>query len=122
MPRVVHFEIGADNPQRAIQFYQKTFGWKAQKWDGPTDYWLIATGEEGEPGIDGAIQPRSENPQPIIDVIDVSDIDEAIRQIEENGGKIAAPKMAIPGVSYAAYFVDTEENTLGIMQEDTSVT
>jgi predicted enzyme related to lactoylglutathione lyase len=122
MPRIVHFEIGADDPQRAIEFYQKAFGWKANKWDGPMDYWLITTGGKEEPGIDGAIQPRAQTSQPIVDVIGVSDIDEAIHKIEANGGTIVAPKMAIPGVGYAAYFTDTEGNTLGIMQDDPSVT
>ena len=38
MPRPVHFEIPTDNPDKAIQFYEKTFGWKFQKWDGPVEY------------------------------------------------------------------------------------
>ena len=45
MPRPVHFEISADDPERALHFYQAVFGWKSQKWDGPQDYWLISTGE-----------------------------------------------------------------------------
>lgn len=44
MPRVVHFEIHAENPPRAAQFYQTVLGWDVQKWDGPADYWLIKTG------------------------------------------------------------------------------
>ena len=94
MPRVVHFEIGADDPQRAIAFYEKTFGWKTTKWDGPMDYWLVTTGDEGEPGIDGAIQPRGENP-PVIDVIGVSDIDRFRRLFE----RIRALDGADAGVS-----------------------
>jgi predicted enzyme related to lactoylglutathione lyase len=50
MNRVIHFELAADNPERAIAFYGKTFGWKMVKGDGPADYWLIMTGpEEGNP-------------------------------------------------------------------------
>ena len=55
MPRPVHFEIPAENPQRAMQFYETLFGWKFQKWDGPMDYWIITTGQPGEPGIDGGL-------------------------------------------------------------------
>ncbi|MGZ7136310.1 MAG: VOC family protein, partial [Methanobacterium sp.] len=38
MPRVVHFEIPADDPERAIEFYKNVFGWKIDKWEGPFDY------------------------------------------------------------------------------------
>ena len=54
MPRVVHFEIHADDPERAISFYQSVFGWQFQKWEGPLEYWMIITGpgiNEGTPGI-----------------------------------------------------------------------
>lgn len=48
------FEIPADDPGRAAKFYDDVFGWKV-KWDGPIDYWLVTTGEDEEPGINGAI-------------------------------------------------------------------
>jgi predicted enzyme related to lactoylglutathione lyase len=53
MPRVVHFEIAANDPDKAAAFYQEVFGWKITKWEGPQEYWLVETGEEGEPGING---------------------------------------------------------------------
>ena len=53
MPRPVHFEIPAENPERAMKFYQAVFGWSFQKWDGPMPYWLITTGPASEPGITG---------------------------------------------------------------------
>jgi len=43
MPRVVHFEIPATDPERAAAFYKKTFGWKFEKWPGPMDYWMVNT-------------------------------------------------------------------------------
>ena len=55
MPRVVHFEIHAENPDRAIAFYQTVFGWQFQKWAGPMDYWLIKTGSDEERGINGGL-------------------------------------------------------------------
>jgi len=44
MPRVIHFEIPASDPERASAFYKKTFDWKIEKWPGPTEYWLVTTG------------------------------------------------------------------------------
>jgi len=50
MPRPVHFEIHAADPDRAVAFYETVLGWKFERW-GDLPYWLITTGEG--PGIDG---------------------------------------------------------------------
>jgi hypothetical protein len=60
MPRVVHFELTADDPVRASEFYTNVFGWQIQKWDGPEDYWLVTTGGRETPGIDGGIMRRAD--------------------------------------------------------------
>jgi len=46
VPRVIHFEINADNPEKATRFYEKVFGWKISKWKGPVDHWNVSTGEK----------------------------------------------------------------------------
>jgi len=120
MPRVIHFEILADDAERISKFYQNVFGWKVQKWDGPIDYWFLVTGDEKEPGIDGAFGMRQGSDDFGANTIDVPDIDDALEKIEENGGDIIRPKNAIPGIGYLAYFKDTEGNVWGVMQSDTS--
>jgi len=119
MPRVVHFEFGADKPERAVKFYEKVFGWKIEKWQGPVDYWLIMTGEEKEPGINGGMA-KKEDMAAIVNTIDVPSLDEYIKKVKANGGKITIPKRAVPGVGWLAYFKDTEGNIWGMMQADES--
>lgn len=118
--RVVHFEINADDPARAIKFYQDVFGWKITKWEGPVDYWLVTTGPEDEPGIDGGLMARSHPGATTVNIISVPSADEFTDKIVKNGGKVVAPKTAVPGVGYMAYCQDTEGNTFGIMQPDES--
>ena len=118
MARVVHFEIPADDPQRVIEFFEKAFGWTFQKWEGPFDYWLVMTGKEGEPGIDGGITLRDSGNPSVINTIDVADLDASIAQVETHGGSIAVPKMPVPGVGYMAYFKNPEGNLHGMMQSD----
>jgi predicted enzyme related to lactoylglutathione lyase len=120
MPRVVHFEIDAKKPERAVEFYQKVFGWKIEKWEGPMDYWLIMTGKKGEPGIDGGLSRRTEAQPSTVNTIDVPSVDTYAKKIEGNGGKIIRPKQAVPGVGWLAYFKDPEGNTWGIMETDES--
>jgi predicted enzyme related to lactoylglutathione lyase len=120
MPRVVHFEIPADDPDRAARFYETVFGWRIKKWDGPIDYWLVTTGEAAEPGIDGGILRRENPGQTVCNTIDVPSVDEYVKKIEEGSGKVIVPKTAIPGVGYIAYFQDTEGIVSGIMEENAS--
>ena len=119
MPRVVHFEIPADDPGRAAAFYKEAFGWKVEKWEGPMDYWLASTGQEGEPGIDGAIT-RRENLQATTNTVGVPSVDEYVAKVEKAGGKVVMPKQAVPGIGYLAYVADTEGNVLGMMESDPS--
>jgi predicted enzyme related to lactoylglutathione lyase len=119
MPKVMHFEISADDPKRAMAFYDKVFGWKYQKYEGGnTDYWLVTTGDKSEPGINGAIQLRTPLPQSVINTIMVDSIDETAQKIIDNGGQIVVPKMDIPKVGEMVYFQDTEGNIFGAMQAD----
>ena len=119
MPRLIHFELGADDMQRAASFYETVFGWRFEKWAGPMEYWLISTGEEGEPGIGGGLGKKSEGTENA-NTFDVPDIDAAMAAIEANGGKMISPKQAVPGVGWSAYCKDTEGNIFGIMQTDES--
>jgi uncharacterized protein len=116
MPRVIHFEIPADNPDRACTFYNAVFGWTIHAWGGPMDYRLCQTGQ-GEPGIDGAIMPRGEMPG-VVNTVGVKSVDVTAVEIQKAGGKVLTAKAAIPGVGYFAYCQDTEGNPFGIMQSD----
>ncbi len=121
MPRVVHFEIGVDDPKRALKFYTDVFGWKVNQWQtpqGPMDYWLVMTGEAPEPGIDGALMPRSNYPQPVVNTISVPSVDDFAAKIQAAGGQVVQPKMPIPGIGWLATCKDTEGNTFGIMESD----
>ena len=118
MPRPVHFEIPSDNPENAIAFYQAVFGWTFQKWDGPMPYWLIITGPEGEPGINGGLLPRRDPAQPCVNTINVADLDASVTTVTAHGGKCVLPKMAVPGIGWLAYCKDPDGNMFGMMQMD----
>ena len=123
MPRVIHFEIVADNPERAMKFYKEVFGWEFNKWDGPQDYWLVKTGEDSQPGINGGLTPKTNEGSGntggrITNSIDVPSIDEFSNKISMEGGKVLSPKMPIPGVGYLAVCEDTEGISFGIIQYD----
>jgi hypothetical protein len=124
MPRVVHFEIQASEPERILPFYQSLLGWKFTKWEGPWEYWLIVTGSES-PGIDGGLLkrrgPRPEKGQPVnafVCTVDVPDLDGCLGRIAELQGTLALPKVAVPGIGWLAYVADPDGNIVGLMQSD----
>jgi predicted enzyme related to lactoylglutathione lyase len=125
MPRVCHFEIHAENPERAIAFYRNLFHWEFTSWGGPMEYWIVRTGPAGEPGIDGGLI-RRKGPGPAdgcpviayVCTVRVTDLDASLRAVERHGGSIALAKMAVPGVGWLAYGKDTESNIFGMMQDD----
>src|SRR5690349_4608942 len=101
MPRPIHFEIQADNPERAIAFYKSLFGWQFNRW-GEEKYWLVTTGDKSQPGIDGGLMPRPQpgapqNMAPVnayVCTTGVDDIDAYAQKATQAGGTIVVPKMA----------------------------
>jgi predicted enzyme related to lactoylglutathione lyase len=120
MNRVTHFEIYTDDPETVRPFYQDVFGWKFNKFDGPMDYWLITTGSDEDPGINGGLtRPREGQSPGTLNTIAVVSLEQTIKKIEEGGGKICVPKMAIPKVGWLAYAEDPAANIFGVIEPDT---
>ena len=119
MPRVVHFEISADDFDRARAFYEGVFGWEFAKWDGPEEYWLVTTGPSSEPGINGGMFKRK-GPVGHVNTIAVQSLDECLEAVTSRGGKVVLERMAIPGVGYLAYCQDTEGSVFGVMESNSS--
>ena len=123
MGRVVHFEIHAGDPDRAERFYTEVFGWTVTRWDGPTEYRLVTTGPDDEPGINGAIIKRqgAVDGQAVIGyvcTVDVADLGQTEKAVLAAGGQQAMERMAVPGIGWLSYFKDCEGNILGAMQSD----
>lgn len=127
MSRVVHFEIQADDVERAKAFYAAVFGWEYQDYGsvlGAT-YWGVVTGPDEEPGINGGLLQRPVPAQPVgqgtnayVCTMGVADYDATEARILVAGGQVALPKMALTGMAWQGYYLDTEGNTFGIHQPD----
>ena len=122
MNRVAHFEIFTNEPDSVRTFYTGVFGWKFQKFEGgPLEYWLITTGEDDAPGINGGLaRPREGQGPGTINTVAVQSLDDTITTIEKRGGRVCVPKMAIPGIGWLAYAEDPAGNVFGIIQPDAS--
>jgi len=117
----LYFEVHADEPDRARAFYGKVFGWSFRKMDlVPIDYWSIETG--GSRG--GLLKRPADTPPPQCGVnawvcsVEVEDFDTVADAILSEGGQVALPKFAVPGMCWQGYFLDPEGNTFGLFQVD----
>lgn len=116
MPRVVHFELPTTNPEASVRFYENVFGWKLSKWEGGDDYWLVTTGPEGTPGINGGLGGAANGVNGTVNTVDVEDIDEALKLAEANGAQVILPKEEIPNVGWVAYIQEPGGAVLGVYQ------
>ena len=129
MSRPVHFEIQADDCERAMAFYAAVFGWTYQDYSAfvNSPYWGVVTGDEGMPGINGGLLPRpapapgiGQGTNAAVLTMGVEDYDATEARILAAGGQLALPKYALPGMAWQGYYLDTEGNTFGIHQPDES--
>jgi len=125
MSKVVHFEIPAEDLDRAKNFYGSVFGWELQTVPmNEGEYTSVKTTEVDEqtqlptePGaINGGMFLRDERLTSPVITIDVDGIDDALKQIEAEGGTTVTPRTAIPGMGAFAYFTDPEGNVLGLWE------
>jgi hypothetical protein len=124
MSRVLHFEVHASQPQLLIDFYSALLGWSFQKY-GPMDYWLIVTGPDGQPGINGGLMPRrgaaptdGQAVNAFVCTVGVDAVDAVVAKSLALGATIALPRMPVPGVGWLAYIKDPDGNILGLLQPD----
>jgi predicted enzyme related to lactoylglutathione lyase len=127
MPRVVHFEIHADDVERAKAFYAAVFDWTYQDFGQVTGspYWGVITGPDDAPGINGGLLRRpAATPGPgqganaYVCTMEVADYDLTEQRILQAGGQVALPRTALVGLAWQGYYLDTEGNTFGIHQPD----
>jgi predicted enzyme related to lactoylglutathione lyase len=121
MGRVVHFEIHAEDLDRAEGFYREVFGWEVHKFGGPVDYRLLNTGPNTETGIDGALTERrmdrdGEAVIAYVCTVQVDDIEATENKVKESGGEQVVDRHEIPEVGQLSYFKDTEGNIFGALQ------
>jgi len=136
MSPVVHFEMGYNDKDRMVKFYETAFGWETQQMGPEMSNYVVAqtttTDDDGmvkTPGnINGGFYQKTDSPSsqaPSV-VISVDDINQAIEEVKKAGGKILGgmnekgehtmePQM-IPGVGLWISIEDTEGNRVSVLQ------
>ena len=120
MPTIVHFDVAAEDPERAKKFYAALFGWKFESYPA-MQYNIITTANlDGTPGVGGGLGKLMVPSQRITNYFGVASIDAAMKQVKSLGGNVVTEKMAVPAMGYLANCTDTEGNPFGLWEEDTT--
>ncbi len=116
MSKVLNFHMPADDPERAATFYREVFGWELTS-IGTADvpYLHARTGTSAEPGIEAAIVKRDGTLQSPVPTIAVDDIDGAMARVVVGGGQMASVR-EIEGIGRFGYALDSEGNTIALLQ------
>ncbi|MET1021672.1 MAG: VOC family protein [Arthrobacter sp.] len=120
---VIHFEIPADDENRAREFYSSAFGWKISPMPEMSYAMVMTTPSDektGMPSVPGSInggmfRREGDLTSPIV-TVDVDDIDAALKKISAAGGSTVRPRQEVGSMGWAAYFKDTEGNVVGLWQ------
>ncbi len=124
---IVHFEIPADDPERAAKFYRELFGWTINKWEGAAggiEYWTVQTveadanGQPVRPGVNGGLMRRMYPGQGLVNYINVESVDEFVRRAEQLGAKVLMEKTPVPAMGWFAQLSDPEGNVVAVWEMD----
>src|SRR6476659_8049091 len=103
--QINHIEFPADDPQRAMRFYEAVAGWELSTVAVMPDYWdfRFAAGFGGGLGKRGVTTGQVAR-----DYIEVDSIEDALGAAERTGGSVKEPKSEIPGMGWFAVVTDPE--------------
>jgi len=118
MSTIVHFDVPAENIERAKKFYSALFDWKFESFPEMQYHLITTTDLAGAPGVGGGMGRRRDPSQPITNYYGVKSIDAAMKQVRNFGGTVVMGKMAVPKMGYLANCIDTEGNPFGLWEED----
>lgn len=83
----------------------------------PVEYWNITTGKSRKDTLNmGGLYQRKEASSRMLMYAQVKNIDKALAQIEQLGGKILSPKMTLNTIGTLVTIIDSEGNLIGLWE------
>lgn len=107
---VVHYEIRANDPDAAREFYGELFGWTFPP-GGEPGYTYVETGEGST--IPGGIGKAPGGHGMVTFFVGVENVEAALKDAERLGGKIVRPATSVPGVTFGL-FSDPQGQVVGV--------
>lgn len=117
MATIVHFDLPAEDLERAASFYGKLFGWKFERMPGPIEYFGISTFDElGRPSLGGGMGKKNPWDAGITNYVGVGSVEATLTKLVDLGGKVVLPRTEVGEFGYLAVCLDTENNKFGLWE------
>jgi uncharacterized protein len=119
---VVHFEVVAQDPAKLRDYYSKLFGWEIDA-NNPMGYGMVTREsnptKDGGFGIGGGIGPAPEGyPGHVTFYVAVPDVEEALQQAEQLGGKRMMGPERVMDMVEIGLFTDPEGHVIGLVKDE----
>ena len=116
---IVHFEIPADDIERAKTFYSGLFGWQFSTPPSFDDYWVFDTGDPAKDAGGGILSLQAVD-QGIVHYIQVESVDRYVARAQDLGAQVLLPRSPVPGMGWFAQLLDPKGNCFAIRESDGS--
>ena len=117
---VVHFEISGKDPAALRTYYAELFGWEFETGDAATEavseagnYGFVDGSTTGG-GINGGVGGGEGYEGRVLFYVSVPDVEAALRQAENLGGKRQMGPEGTPGTIVVGQFTDPQGNLIGV--------
>jgi uncharacterized protein len=110
--RIGHFEVGAAEFDRQIDFYRELFGWQVQK---VADGYAMVDTRAGS-GLNGGIGRSSDGTPWVSFYVGASDLKATLQRAESLGGATELDVTVIPDLVTFAMFRDPDGNLVGLVE------
>lgn len=114
MNRPLYFQLPSANPEALANFYASCFGWSIAPLENFSDIWVLVTGPNDSPGLQGIIMGKYMDCT--VNVIAVENLDHSLAAVQSHGGGITTPKHFIENMGFFAWCTDNDANQFVLMQ------
>jgi uncharacterized protein len=111
--KVIWYEVIGKDGKGLQRFYADLFGWKYREQPG-MNYGIT---DPQDTGIGGGVGSVQSGVNWAGFYVGVEDVDQALRKVEQLGGKVIVPTTKLPEVTFAV-FADPEGNSVGLTQHN----
>jgi hypothetical protein len=110
---VTQWQVITREPEKHSAFYATVFGWKVNA-DNPLGYRMVDP--DSAKGIPGGFWPAPPEAQAFVQLfIEVSNMEEIVRRVTDNGGSILIPPQTLPAGEQMAILRDPLGISFGLV-------
>lgn len=117
-----HIEIPAADIERSREFYTILFGWKLNPISnqGKSMMTMVPVNGISDSEVAVLLTPKLNSEQEITHYIDVPNIEDYIKRVEDLGGEVIVPPTEVPNHGIFCLCLDPDKNVFGLWERQST--